>query len=135
MGLEYPVICLFHPAGHNLLWGSPQLCGMEIVENLRSFLETGEDWERKNTSLPGVSILRLPATRSRPASLAIEVNPLDGNGRPMKKKGLMLMSREEMVAFAKVFGNEKLGTLLGAVEEVLPPKKGGKKEAGDVLEI
>ena len=108
---------------------------MEITENLRVFLDTGEDWERKNTSLPGVSIIRLPATRSRPASLAIEVNPVDENGRPMKKKGVMVMSRGEMLAFQQVFGNGKLERLLGAVEAVLPEKKGVKKNSGEILEI
>jgi hypothetical protein len=108
---------------------------MEIVDNLRVFLDTGEDWERKNTTLPGVSIIRLPATRTRPASLAIEVNPVDENGRPMKKKGVMVMSRVEMLAFRQVFDNEKLGALLNAVEEVLPEKKGAKKSSGDVIEI
>jgi hypothetical protein len=108
---------------------------MEITENLRVFLDTGEDWERKNTSLPGVSIIRLPATRNRPASLAIEVNPVDENGRPMKKKGVMVMSRVEMLAFRQVFVNEKLEQLLTAVEEVLPEKKGAKKNSGEILEI
>ena len=104
---------------------------MEITENLRVFLDTGEDWERKNTSLPGVSIIRLPATRNRPASLAMEVNPVDENGRPMKKKGIMVMSRIELLAFRQIFGNPKLEQLLAAVEEVLPEKKGAKKGAQD----
>jgi hypothetical protein len=108
---------------------------MEVVDNLRTFLDTGDDWERKNTSLKGVSIIKLPATRTRAASLAIEINPLDENGRPMKKKGVMLMSREEMIAFRQVFGNEKLEALLNAVEEILPGRKAVKKGSGDIIEI
>ena len=108
---------------------------MEVADNLRTFLDSGEDWERKNTSLQGVFIIKLPATRSRAASLAIEINPPDENGRPMKKKGIMLMSREEMQAFRKVFGNEKLEVLMNAVEEVIPEKKTAKKGTGDVIEI
>jgi hypothetical protein len=108
---------------------------MEVVDNLRAFLDRGEDWERKNTSLKGVSIIKLPATRNRAASLAIEINPLDENERPMKKKGIMLMGREEMLAFRDVFGNEKLETLLNAVEAVLPEKKAAKRGSGDVIEI
>jgi hypothetical protein len=108
---------------------------MEVVDNLRTFLDTGEDWERKNTSLQGVSIIKLPATRSRPASLAIEINPPDENGRPMKKKGIMVMSRDEMLAFRKIFGSDKLDVLLNAVEEVIPEKKTARKGSGDVIEI
>ena len=108
---------------------------MEVADNLRTFLDSGEDWERKNTSLQGVSIIKLPATRSRAASLAIEINPPDENGRPMKKKGIMLMSREEMQAFRKVFGSDKLEVLMNAVEEVVPEKKTSKKGMGEVIEI
>jgi hypothetical protein len=108
---------------------------MEVVDNLRTFLDTGEDWERKNTSLQGVSIIKLPATRSRAASLAIEINPPDENGRPMKKKGIMLMSREEMLAFRTIFGSDKLDVLLNAVEKVIPEKKTARKGSGDVIEI
>ncbi|HVP94006.1 MAG TPA: hypothetical protein VMS89_02425 [Methanoregulaceae archaeon] len=108
---------------------------MEVVDNLRTFLDTGEDWERKNTSLQGVSIIKLPATRNRAASLAIEINPPDAHGRPMKKKGIMLMSRDEMLAFRKIFGSDKLEVLLNAVEEVIPEKKTAGKGSGDVIEI
>jgi len=108
---------------------------MEIINNLREFLETGDDWERKSTSLPGVSLIRLPSTRSRPASLAIEVNPPDGNGRPMKKKGLMLMSSEEIAAFREIFSNPKLEGLMQVMESVMPEKKTTKKSPRDVIEI
>lgn len=108
---------------------------MEISENLRNFLDTGEDWERKTTTLPGVSIIRLPATRTRAASLAIEVNPLDANGRPMKKKGILLMGREDVTAFAVIFTNNKLMTLVEAMEAVTPEKKTQRKGQRDVLEI
>jgi hypothetical protein len=108
---------------------------MEISENLRVFLESAEDWERKATTLPGVSIIRLPATRTRPATLAIEVNPQDANGRPMKKKGIMVMGREEVLAFAGIFTSEKLMTLIDAMEAVTPEKKIPGKGQRDVLEI
>jgi hypothetical protein len=108
---------------------------MKISENLRSFLEGAEDWERKQTSLPGVSIIRLPSTKTRPASLAIEINPLDPNGRPMKKKGIMIMNREEVKAFSVIFASEKLIALIDAMETVMPEKKLQKKGQAEVLEI
>ena len=108
---------------------------MDVSETLRSFIENGEDWERKGTSLRGVSIIRLPKTKNRPASLAIEINPLDESGRPMKKKGIMLMAAEEMVAFREIFNNKKLDTLLSAMESVLPERRIPKKPLDDLLEI
>ena len=108
---------------------------MDITESLRAFMETGEDWERKNTSLKGVSIIRLPKTKTRPASLAIDVNPLNEKGVPIKKRGIMIMSRAEMLAYKELFTSEKLDSLLTTIENVIPEKKGAKVEKEDVLQI
>jgi len=109
---------------------------MEITDSLKAFMETGEDWERKNTSVKGVSIIRLPKTKTRPASLAIDINPVNERGLPMKKKGMMIMSKAELLAFREVFANEKVETLLKTIEEVTPVKKAavaaGKE---DVIQI
>lgn len=69
---------------------------MELTETLRKFIEEGGDWERKQTTVAGVSIIRLPAMKNRPASLAIDINPVGENGLPMKKKGIMVMNATEL---------------------------------------
>ena len=48
---------------------------MELAESLKEFVESGQDWERKNTSVKGVYIIRLPQYKNRAASLAIDINP------------------------------------------------------------
>lgn len=109
---------------------------MELTDTLKAFIEEGEDWERKATSVPGVSIIRLPATRSRPASLAIDINPVRQNGLPMKKKGIMIMNAAELAAFREIFGSEKLDGLLKALEDVFPEKKSAAStKKSDVLQI
>lgn len=108
---------------------------MELVDTLRVFLENGDDWERKLTSIRGVTILKLPQTKSRPASLAIEINPLTDMGTPMKKKGVMIMGQAELNAFREIFNNEKVGVLLSSLESLTPARKGAKGEEGDVLQI
>ncbi|HII77061.1 MAG TPA: hypothetical protein HA264_08555 [Methanolinea sp.] len=108
---------------------------MELNEVLRAFLEGGEDWERKNTSLKGVSIIKLPGTKSRAPSLAIEVNPVNEKGAPMKKKGIMIMSASELSAFREIFSNPKVDGLIRSIEEITPGKKSQKSGAGDILEI
>ncbi|MDI9633763.1 MAG: hypothetical protein QXL43_00350 [Methanolinea sp.] len=108
---------------------------MDLVDVLRAFLETGEDWERKNTSLNGVSIIKLPGTKTRPPSLAIEVNPVNQKGVPMKKKGVMVMNTAELAAFREIFSNPKVDALLRAIEEVAPGKKDQKGGPDDVLMI
>jgi hypothetical protein len=109
---------------------------MELTETLRAFIEEGQDWERKPTTVKGVSIIRLPATRNRAASLAIDFNPIGDTGLPMKKKGVMIMNANELAAFRHIFTNEKVDSLLKALEEVLPDRKVAAKSAkSDVVQI
>jgi hypothetical protein len=109
---------------------------MELVESLKEFKKDGQNWERKNTSVNGVSIIRLPPYKNREASLAIDINPLNEHGLPMKKKGIMIMNAAELQAFREVFKNEKLDSLISALEEVLPERKAaGKSSKMDIVQI
>jgi hypothetical protein len=109
---------------------------MELAATLKAFIEEGQDWERKHTSVKGVSIIRLPATKNRTPSLAIDFNPIGDNGLPMKKKGIMIMNGAELAAFRAAFNNEKVDSLIAALEEVLPERKSsGKQAKPDVLQI
>jgi uroporphyrinogen-III synthase len=108
---------------------------MELADNLREFIEDGQDWERKNTSVKGVAIIRLPQYRNRPASLAIDINPVNENGLPMKKKGVMIMSAAELAAFREIFKNDKLDNLIKTLEDVTGKKPAGKPAKPDVVQI
>lgn len=108
---------------------------MELTETLRNFLEHGDDWERKLTSIKGVTILKLPQTKTRPASLAIEINPVNEKGGPMKKKGIMVMDSAELLAFREIFDNEKVEALVTAMESIIPARKGAKAASEEVLEV
>ena len=108
---------------------------MTVIENLKSFLEEGADWERKSTSVPGVSIIRLPGTKTRSHSLAVEINPVGEDGRPMKRKGLMVMNKDEMASFKAIFNNDKLFALMNSLEEIFPDKKAGKAVKNDIIEL
>jgi hypothetical protein len=109
---------------------------MELANTLKTFIEEGQDWERKQTSVKGVSIIRLPATKNRAPSLAIDINPVGENGLPMKKKGIMIMNAAELAAFRATFNSEKVDSLIAALEEVLPERKvSGKQAKNDVVQI
>jgi len=108
---------------------------MELTETLKSFLENGEDWERKMTSIRGVTILKLPQSKSRPASLAIEINPLNEKGAPMKKKGVMIMGPSDLHAFRDIFNNEKMDLLISSIEAISPSRKAVKGDREDVLQL
>jgi hypothetical protein len=108
---------------------------MELVESLREFMKEGQDWERKNTSVKGVAIIRLPQNKNRAPSLAIDINPLGENGLPMKKKGIMIMNAAELRAFREVFKNEKLDNLIAVLEDVSGRKPAGKPVRADVVQL
>ncbi len=134
--IEAKNIDLFRIITNSILIYKSIVLFMELTQTLKAFIEEGQDWERKNTSVKGVSIIRLPATKNRAASLAIDINPIGENGLPMKKKGVMIMNAAELAAFRAAFTNEKVDGLIAALEEVLPERKtAGKSSKMDVLQI
>jgi hypothetical protein len=106
-------------------------------DKLSSFLKTGSDWARLKTSVPGIFILKMPAYRTSPARLAVELNPTDEAGVPTKKRGLVLRSAAEFEEYKGLLQHERLSSLLTSVEGVNPPEATRKaSRAGEeVLQI
>ncbi|KXB08369.1 hypothetical protein AKJ56_01460 [candidate division MSBL1 archaeon SCGC-AAA382N08] len=111
---------------------------MGLEESLAEFLEDGDDWERKKTSVDGVFILKLPEYKGNPPRLAIELNPTDSRGNPTKKRGLMMFNAGELEKFREMINEEGLDGVMETIMEV-NPEKGKKKrpeeEEEDVIEI
>jgi hypothetical protein len=108
---------------------------MNVTETLENFLLEGKDWERKATSLRGVSILRMPRTTTRPPTLAMEINPVDDRGMPMKRKGIMIRSPKELEALRNVLDDPKVANLMGALASVVPAVPASGKENTGMIEI
>ena len=60
---------------------------VKLTESLKAFLEKGNDWERKPTTLPGVFIVKLPPFGRSPTRLVVEINPVDASGKPTRRRG------------------------------------------------
>lgn len=109
---------------------------MSSEDKLSSFLKTGPDWGKLKTSVPGIFILKMPAYKSSPARLAVELNPVDDSGSPTKKRGIVLRSKEELEEYKAIFQVEKLTPLLEQMEKVNPEvKKQAVQKGEDVLKI
>jgi len=108
---------------------------MSSEDKLSSFLRVGPDWGRLKTSVSGIFILKMPAYKSSPARLAIELNPTDDSGSPTKKRGLVLRSSEELEEYKAVFQYDKLAPLLQAVDGINPKQKKVPKVGEEVLQI
>jgi hypothetical protein len=109
----------------------------EPNDRLRQFLNNGGNWERKATNIPGAFLFRLPASKGRPASLAIEINPIDTHGSITKKRGVVIRSSLELDEISRLLSHPKVSELSKKIDEVNPkrdsttPEKGGR----DIFEI
>jgi hypothetical protein len=104
-------------------------------DKLAEFLETGKDWGKVKTTVPGVFVLKMPAYKSSPTRLAVEVNPVDAGGNPMKRRGLYIRDVEELEEFKDLINNEKVESLLEMLEEVNPQTGSKGKASREVIEI
>ena len=98
---------------------------------LEEFLEKGGNWERKKTSVPGLSVIKMPPYGRRGAQLAAEANPVDESGKALKKRGLIIVSIEELEAFRKILQDEKTSELLRKIDSITTPEKPGE----DLIEL
>lgn len=108
---------------------------MNVKETLENFLEEGKDWERKATSLRGVSILRMPRTTTRSPTLAMEINPVDERGTPMKRKGIMIRTPRELESLRNLLSDPKVANLMEALATVVPAVPNAGKENAGLIEI
>jgi hypothetical protein len=104
-------------------------------KKLSEFLETGKDWGKVKTTVPGVFVLKIPGSKNRDPSLAVEVNPVDAGGSPTKRRGLIIRSVDELLEFIEILKNEKVESLLEMLEDVNPESLRAGKTSREVIEI
>lgn len=92
---------------------------VNIEAELRNHLETAKDWEKMETPIEGVHVVKVPATKTRPALLFLEINPII-DGKPLKRKGLFVGSKEILVKFGESLNDDKTFQLIGELERVNP---------------
>jgi hypothetical protein len=65
-----------------------------INDKLAQFLKEGQNWEKKPTNIQGVFLLKLPASKQSPSSIAIEINPINSTSgsaiATTRKKGIII---------------------------------------------
>jgi hypothetical protein len=96
----------------------------DIQAQLKAHLKNGKDWEKMETPIPGVFVVKVPETKTRPSLLFLEVNPLKSDGKPLKRKGLFIGSKEIYIAFKEALEEDAIFTLIQNIEAVNPEIKG-----------
>ncbi len=92
----------------------------DIQEQLKHHLDTGADWEKLETPVPGVYVVRIPSTKTRGPLLHLEINPLTDDGKPMKRRGLFVGSKEMLIKFGEALNDDKVFQLIGELEKINP---------------
>lgn len=105
-------------------------------KKLENFLKTGKDWSRLRTSIPGVFVLKLPPYKRSQTRLVVELNPVDEEEKPKKRRGPILRSTSELEEFKELFEYDKLLKLLKILNSVNPKVETVKRrKEEDVLEL
>ena len=84
----------------------------EINDKLAQFLREGQNWEKKATNIQGVFLLKLPASKQSPSSIAIEINPTNtttAGSTFTRKKGIIIRSGSELEQFCLLVANKPPG--------------------------
>jgi hypothetical protein len=89
-------------------------------KRLVEFLENGKDWERKQTNVPGVFLIRLPQFRSRPACIGVELDVLNRGGGGNRRRGIILRTNQELKQLLDIVTNQKLDELTSSIEKINP---------------
>ncbi len=92
----------------------------DIKLQLREHLKDAEDWGKMETPIPGVYVVKVPATKTRPALLFLEINPIKQDGKPIKRKGLFIGSFENLLLFSEALADDKVVQLIRTLEEINP---------------
>ena len=100
---------------------------MSIQDELHDFMESASDWDKMQTNVPGLFIVKVP--RKNGARLMVEVNPVDGAGKQIKRKGLFLSNQTMFMKFFEIFSTPELNTIMGEIDALNP---GNSKQANVV---
>ncbi len=91
----------------------------DLEKELKEHLNNGKDWEKMETPIEGVMVVKVPKTKTRPALLFLEINPII-DGKPLKRKGLFVGSKEILIKFGEALNDDKTFQLIGVMENVNP---------------
>jgi hypothetical protein len=107
----------------------------ELESRLKEILEKARDWQRVPVrSSPGIFVVKAPGTKRNPPSLLIELNPVDENNLPTKRRGLYIRTRKDLEEYRKLINDRNLDALVSTLEEVNRRREEEEGESED-LEI
>lgn len=103
----------------------------ELKERIKESLENIQPWQRVPTSINGLFLIKTPEKGNNP-TIMVEINPLNDEHKPIKRRGLFLRKPEEIELFLQVMENVSTKELVKAIYEL---NNGGNEEPERVVKI
>jgi hypothetical protein len=100
------------------------------TELLKKFLDNGADWQKLDTDEKGIKIVRIKATKTRPALLGMEFNPIHEDGRPYKRFGLIVISKQALTDFLTLMSKDNVYPLFDILDTLNKDVLSQKKQFG-----
>lgn len=94
--------------------------------SLRDMLKHGRKWERLRTDMSGVFIRKIPQSKDEPAYLAVEINPIGENGKPINKMGIIIRNQNELDAIRAIISQKRVEEVLQEIEKTVQPQTEAK---------
>ena len=92
---------------------------MAEIEDLKQLLGNLKDWEKAKTNIPGIKIIKIPGRETIPERLALEINPVDEAGNPLKKNGSITITNNDLFCrYVNLFENPKIKDLMKNIEDL-----------------
>jgi hypothetical protein len=89
-----------------------------MEESLRYMLKHGRKFERLTPDEPGLFVKKIPRSKDDPAYLAVEINPIGQDGKPMNRMGIIIRSQTELDAIRALLVQERVDEMLQTIEKV-----------------
>ena len=89
----------------------------ELKKEIINTMVNAKMWMRKPTTAKGIFLIKVPQG-AKGEKVMIEINPVNDQGIPIKRRGLFLSDVNQLREFAKVFSSEKAVKAVQAVQEI-----------------
>ncbi len=100
----------------------------ELQTQLEEHLESGRDWEEMETPIPGVFVARFPETKKKPPLLYLGINPIDEQGKRIKRRALFVGNLRDFYLFREIFANEQSERIMIAIDNTNPERSKFEKK-------
>ncbi|MGV9170801.1 MAG: hypothetical protein ACOC38_12795 [Promethearchaeia archaeon] len=86
--------------------------------SMRDMLKHGRKFERMGTDESGVFVRKILSSKDESAHLVVEIKPLDKDGYPTKKIGVIIRNQNELDSIRAILLEKKVDKVLEMIERV-----------------